>query len=219
MPHNNGLISQTQDLESQSPQVQRCWWCGQDPLYQSYHDHEWGFPVTDDTLLFEKICLEGFQAGLSWITILKKRQNFRRAFKNFDIESVSRFNHKSVQRLLNDKSIVRHRGKIEAAINNAKLALQLQQECGSLAQYFWQFEPEPEQRPATINYATVQKLIQTQQSIALSRDLKKRGWRFVGPTTMYAFMQSMGIVNDHIEGCHARERAQQARLELQKPLL
>lgn len=189
--------------------VSRCWWCGNDPLYQHYHDHEWGFPVYDDRLLFEKICLEGFQAGLSWITILRKRENFRKAFKNFNIDQVARLNQRSVQRLLQDPGIVRHRGKIESTINNAKCAQAIQGEFGSLAEFFWQYQPEPSSRPKKIDYKFLSKQSQCPESVALSKDLKKRAWSFVGPTTIYAFMQAMGMVNDHLEGCMIREKCQQ----------
>ncbi len=188
--------------------VSRCWWCGNDPLYQHYHDHEWGFPVYDDRLLFEKICLEGFQAGLSWITILRKRENFRKAFKNFNIDQVARLNQRSVQRLLQDPGIVRHRGKIESTINNAKCAQAIQDEFGSLAEFFWQYQPEASSRPKKIDYKFLSKQSQCPESVALSKNLKKRGWSFVGPTTVYAFMQAMGVVNDHLEGCMIREKCQ-----------
>lgn len=180
----------------------RCWWCGDDPDYQAYHDHEWGFPVTDDHRLFEKICLEGFQSGLSWLTILRKRENFRKAFRDFDPEKVARFNQKSVERLLKDAGIVRHRGKIESAIQNARRALELIEEQGSLARYFWQFEDHGE-FPGIV--AT------TPTSKRLSADLKSRGWTYVGPTTAYAFLQACGLVNDHIPGCDTREKVEKAR--------
>lgn len=182
----------------------RCFWAGTDPLYQIYHDEEWGKPVRDDHRLFEKICLEGFQSGLSWLTILKKRENFRRAFSEFDFEKVARFNQKSVERLLQDAGIVRHRGKIESTINNAKQAIRLAEQHGSLSDYFWQFVPPNKERPKKLTHAALLKMATTPTSIALSKDLKKRGFSFVGPTTCYAFMQAMGLVNDHIEGCLAR---------------
>ena len=182
----------------------RCWWCGDDAEYQRYHDTEWGVPVTDDTRLFEKLCLEGFQSGLSWLTILRKRDNFRKAFSNFDVRKVARYDKRKVERLLKDAGIVRHRGKIESTINNAKRALQVQDEFGSLSDYFWGFEPPKSERPRKLTHAALIKLGKTPTSTALSKDLKKRGWSFVGPTTAYAFMQSMGIVNDHIEGCEFR---------------
>ncbi len=189
----------------------RCWWPGEDPLYRGYHDEEWGVPVADDRRLFEKICLEGFQSGLSWLTILRKREAFRRAFAGFDPEAVARFGARDVRRLLADAGIVRHRGKIESAINNARRAAELRAECGSLARYFWRFAPSPESRPRRITRRALAGLGATPESAALSRDLKRRGWTFVGPTTAYAFMQAMGLVNDHIEGCAARARAEAAR--------
>ncbi len=178
----------------------RCWWCGDDALYVRYHDEEWGRPVTDDIRLFEKICLEGFQAGLSWITILRKRENFRAAFDGFDFNIVRTYTEKDVQRLLQNEGIIRHRGKIEATINNADRAVELVKEAGRLSTYFWSFKPEGHQSPATRKH--VQGV--TAVSKALSKDLKKRGWKFVGPTTCYAFMQAMGMVNDHVEGCFRR---------------
>ena len=201
----------TKGLQIDERGVSRCWWCGSDPLYRDYHDQEWGFPSADDVRLFEKICLEGFQAGLSWLTILRKRENFRRAFRDFDPEVVARFRKSSVERLLGDSGIVRHRGKIESAIQNARRALELAEEFGSLADYFWQFEPEPGARPKKLTHSVVMELIETPESVALSKDLKKRGWTFVGPTTAYAFMQSMGLVNDHLDGCAIRDRASKAR--------
>ena len=189
----------------------RCWWHGNDPEYLRYHDEEWGYPVYDDVHLFEKICLEGFQAGLSWLTILRKRDNFRAAFYGFDYHKVSKFQESDVERLLQDAGIIRHRGKIEATINNAKQALLLIEEFGSLSKYFWQYEPRPEDRPDTFDHAALSQLAKTPESIAMSKDLKKRGWKFVGPTTCYAFMQSMGIVNDHLEGCYCRQLAEEKR--------
>ncbi|WP_031500163.1 DNA-3-methyladenine glycosylase I [Bryobacter aggregatus] len=178
-------------LRAGDDKLLRCFWCGDDPLYQRYHDTEWGFPVRDDRRLFEKIVLEGFQAGLSWITILRKRETFRAAFANFEMQQVAQFGPADVERLLQDAGIIRHRGKIEAAIHNASQAIRLVEEFGSLSSYFWEFQPR--------------------QADALSKDLKKRGWKFVGPTTVYAFMQAMGLVNDHIEGCYVREKAQFGR--------
>ena len=184
--------------------VRRCPWGAGTPDYREYHDAEWGMPAVGDAQLFEKVCLEGFQSGLSWLTILRKRPDFRRVFLDFDIGGVARLNRRSVARLLRDPSIVRHRGKIESTIHNARRALDLREEYGSLAAYFWQFEPRrracPNPMPA-----------QTPASAALSRDLKSRGWSFVGPTTMYAFMQAMGLVNDHLAGCAARRRCEDAR--------
>lgn len=191
--------------------ARRCAWCAASPEYRHYHDHEWGFPVTDDRRLFEKICLEGFQAGLSWLTILNKREAFRRGFANFDAEQVARFGAPEIERLLADSGIVRHRGKIESTINNARRVLELRAEFGSFATYAWRFEPDPKSRPKRITHAALTAFTTTPESTALSKDLKKRGWSFVGPTTMYAFMQAMGLVNDHLEGCHVREAALAAR--------
>ncbi len=197
--------------------MKRCWWPGEDELYVQYHDREWGRPVTDDRRLFEKICLEGFQSGLSWITILRKRDNFRKAFKDFDPAVVARFGARDVQRLLNDAGIVRHRGKIESTINNAKRALDLIEEKGSLAAYFWSWEPEASSRPKKLSRASLKKMSITPQSIALSKDLKARGWTFVGPTTCYAFMQAMGLVNDHTDECYVRGDIERARKRLSRP--
>lgn len=181
----------------------RCWWCGDDSLYVAYHDEEWGVPVRDDVRLFEKLVLEGFQAGLSWITILRKRENFRTAFKGFDIERVARFTKRDVDRLLRDAGIVRHRGKIESAINNAKRARELIEEHGSLGRYFERMAgDEMRRRPRTRSEIAAS----TPESIAISRALKKRGWSFVGPTTVYAMMQAVGLVNDHLIGCAAGDR-------------
>ena len=191
--------------------MNRCWWCGTDPLYVRYHDEEWGTPVTDDSRLFEKICLEGFQSGLSWLTILRKRENFRAAFADFDFEQVARFGARDVTRLLKDAGIVRHRGKIESTINNAKRALELRAEHGSLAAYFWQWQPDAASRPRRLTRAALMKMATTPASVALSKDLKKRGWTFVGPTTVYAFMQAMGLVNDHVEGCDRRPAVEKLR--------
>ena len=165
-------------------------------------------PTTDDRRLFEKICLEGFQAGLSWLTILRKREAFRRAFAGFDVEQVARFTPRRVETLLADATIVRHRGKIESAINNARRARELVSECGSLAAYFWRWQPDPASRPRRITRAALTAMSTTPASTALSKDLKRRGWTFVGPTTVYAFMQAMGLVNDHVEGCFVREELQ-----------
>jgi DNA-3-methyladenine glycosylase I len=191
--------------------MNRCWWCGSDPLYVRYHDEEWGSPVTDDDRLFEKICLEGFQSGLSWLTVLRKRDNFREAFAGFDFDRVARFNARHVTRLLGNAGIIRHRGKIESTINNAKRARELRDDCGSLAAYFWRWEPEAAARPARITKAALMQMGQTPESIALSKDLKRRGWTFVGPTTVYAFMQAVGLVNDHVEGCERRAAVQKLR--------
>jgi DNA-3-methyladenine glycosylase I len=182
-------------------QVTRCWWCGTDPLYVRYHDEEWGKPVKDDNRLFEKICLEGFQAGLSWLTILRKRENFRRAFAHFNIDTVARFTSRNVIGLLKDEGIIRHRGKIESTINNAQRALELREQEGSVAEYFWRWQPTGRARPRRITREVLKSMATTPESAALSKDLRKRGWTFVGPTTVYAFMQAMGLVNDHVDDC------------------
>ncbi len=192
----------------------RCHWCQATPAYRDYHDHEWGFPVTDDRRLFEKLCLEGFQAGLSWLTILNKRESFRAGFANFDAEQVARFDATDVARLLADAGIVRHRGKIESTVNNAKRVIELRREFGSLAAYAWSHEPAQAARPKKVTLAGLKANTTSPESVAMSRDLKKRGWSFVGPTTVYAFMQAMGLVNDPLEGCHVRPAALQARRHL-----
>jgi DNA-3-methyladenine glycosylase I len=197
--------------------VVRCWWPGDREDYQRYHDQEWGVPMEDDHRLFEKICLEGFQSGLSWLTILRKRENFRKAFAGFDFSRVARFNRRSVERLLGDAGIVRHRGKIESTINNAKRACDLVDERGSLAAYFWSFEPGPESRPRRMTHAALRTMSKTPQSAAISKDLRARGWCFVGPTTVYAFMQAMGLVNDHLEGCAFREGIEHKRRAFARP--
>ena len=197
--------------------MKRCWWPGEDALYIDYHDREWGRPVVDDHRLFEKICLEGFQSGLSWLTILRKRENFRTAFKGFDPKVVARFTARDVQRLVKDAGIIRHRGKIESTINNANRALELIDEKGSLAAYFWSWEPDAGSRPKRITHDGLKKMPTTDQSVALSKDLKKRGWTFVGPTTCYAFMQAMGLVNDHVEECHVRPDIERARKRFVRP--
>lgn len=189
----------------------RCFWGASTPDYAIYHDREWGFPVTDDVRLFEKICLEGFQSGLSWLTILRKREGFRRAFRGFDFAKVARFSSRDLKRLMGDAAIVRHRGKIESTIQNAKRALELVEEFGSLRAYFWRFEPDPGSRPRRLTLASLKKMTTCPESHALSKDLKKRGFTFVGPTTVYAFMQAMGLVNDHLEGCHVRAAVEKAR--------
>jgi DNA-3-methyladenine glycosylase I len=192
----------------------RCWWPGDDEAYQAYHDSEWGRPVTNDVRLFEKLSLEGFQAGLSWLTILRKRENFRQAFAGFEIESVADFGEEHVLRLLDDAGIVRHRGKITAAINNAQRALELIDEFGSLAAYVWSYEPVDRGEGIGPDDELVSV---TPESTALSKDLKQRGWRFVGPTTVYAFMEAMGLVNDHLTGCFVCPEAAAERSELQRP--
>jgi len=177
----------------------RCWWGASSPDYSHYHDTEWGFGVTDDHRLFEKVCLEGFQSGLSWLTILRKRENFREAFKGFDPDIVAGFDDADVERLLEDAGIIRHRGKITSTINNAARALETIDEHGSLAAYFFHWFDATSTPPAEIAATTP-------ESVALAKDLKTRGWSFVGPTTAYAFMQAMGLVNDHLEGCFVRDR-------------
>ena len=195
----------------------RCAWHGNQDDYLAYHDREWGRPVSDDTRLFEKICLEGFQSGLSWLTILRKRENFRAAFAGFDFEKVARFTDDDVERLVQDAGIIRHRGKIVSTINNAKRALELRDEFGSLAAYFWSHEPPASERPSSYDWATLRAMPKTATSTAISKDLKKRGWSFVGPTTVYAFMQAMGLVNDHVEGCYSRPEVDAARAAFDRP--
>jgi DNA-3-methyladenine glycosylase I len=195
----------------------RCAWGLSAPEYVRYHDEEWGFPVTDDARLFEKICLEGFQAGLSWLTILRKREAFRRAFAGFDFEKVARFGQRAVERLLADEAIVRHRGKIESTLHNARRACELVDELGSLAAYFWRFEPGRADRPRLLTWATLRRMATTPGSLALSKDLRRRGWTFVGPTTAYAFMQAVGLVDDHLHGCVVRPRVERARRALVRP--
>lgn len=195
--------------------VARCTWGDSAPEYRSYHDTEWGFPVSDDVRLFEKLSLEGFQAGLSWLTILRKREAFRAAFAGFDYRQIAEFSDADVARLLDDAGIVRHRGKIEAVINNAGRAIELVDAEGSIARYVWRFEPEP--RTGRLDRARLAELTSTAESKALAKDLKRRGWRFVGPTTMYALMQAMGLVNDHLHGCHAQPTATAARERFERP--
>jgi DNA-3-methyladenine glycosylase I len=195
--------------------VRRCSWANSAPEYRAYHDTEWGFPVSDDVRLFEKLSLEGFQAGLSWLTILRKRPGFRRAFADFEFKRIARFDERDVARLLADAAIVRHRGKIEAVINNAGRAVELVQAEGSLAHYVWGFEPEA--RTGRFDRPRLAELGLTAESQALAKDLKRRGWRFVGPTTAYAFMQAMGLVNDHLDGCDARPSVDRARERFDRP--
>jgi DNA-3-methyladenine glycosylase I len=197
--------------------VVRCAWGASTPDYHAYHDEEWGRPVTKDRRLFEKLCLEGFQAGLSWITILRKRQAFRRAFDQFDFRKVARYDARRVEALLQDAGIVRHRGKIESTINNAQRAEELVREYGSLGAFFWSFEPDPRSRPRRMTRAALLPLTQSPESVRLSKELKRRGWTFVGPTTMYALMQAMGLVNDHVEGCAARGETDDERARLARP--
>lgn len=192
------------DLVNAEDGITRCWWGVEPEIYRRYHDDEWGRPTTDDTRLFEKICLEGFQAGLSWLTILRKRENFRKGFAGFDPAAVAQFGEADVSRLLGDAGIVRHQGKIRSTINNARLALDLIQEKGSLASHFWSWAESETQPPTDIPSTHP-------VSIAMSKELKKRGWSFVGPTTVYAFMQAMGLVNDHLDGCHVRDACAEER--------
>lgn len=196
---------------------ERCWWAGDDPLYIAYHDREWGFPVSDEHRLFEKICLEGFQAGLSWRTILGKREAFRAAFAQFDFERVACFTSRDIERLLDNAAIVRHRGKIESTRNNARRAIEVATEFGSLAAYFWQYEPAASGRPRRLTREALAAMVASPESVALSKDLKRRGFTFVGPTTVYAFMQAMGLVNDHIHRCVVRDPAERARAAFKRP--
>ena len=195
----------------------RCAWCQATPLYRHYHDSEWGFPVADERRLFEKICLEGFQAGLSWLTILNKREAFRSAFANFEAEQVAEFGERDVKRLLGDAGIVRHAGKIASTINNARRVIELRREFGSLGAFVWRLEPEAASRPERITQEAIRAMPASAAATALSKDLKKRGWTFVGPTTLYAFMQAMGLVNDHLEGCASRQKALAARAAFKPP--
>jgi DNA-3-methyladenine glycosylase I len=193
--------------------VERCAWAGGDPENVRYHDEEWGRPVTDDNRLFEKLCLEGFQSGLSWLTILKKRPQFRKQFKNFDVRKVAKMTEIDVERLLQDAGIIRHRGKIASTINNAKRTLEIQREFGSLAAYIWRFEPD--ERAAPELRGGIES--ETEASRALSKDLRKRGFSFVGPTTCYAFMQAMGLVDDHYSHCFCRKQCEAERKKLKRP--
>ena len=210
-------MNQPPGLRQRADGALACWWGEGHDDYEAYHDTEWGMPVVADIRLYEKMCLEGFQSGLSWLTILRKRENFRAAFSGFDFETVARFGGADVERLLGDAGIVRHRGKIEATINNARAALDTIETHGSLAAFFWSFEPGPDDRPSLIDYATLSSMPKTPESTALSKGLRKLGWRFVGPTTCYALMQASGIVNDHLEGCHRRPAIEAARLALIRP--
>jgi DNA-3-methyladenine glycosylase I len=210
LPANDGLIV-GEDGKA------RCFWGAGPTEYTAYHDREWGRPTANDHRLFEKICLEGFQAGLSWLTILRKRENFRAAFAGFDFARVARFGEKDIDRLMQDAGIVRHRGKIASVVNNARQALALADEAGSLAAFVWGFEPRPGSRPARTNVATLAAASPSKEAAALSKELKKRGWSFVGPTTVYAFMQAMGLVNDHLDGCHCRAEVEAERHSFKRP--
>lgn len=204
---NDGLYQGGDDV--------RCWWCEGHDDYEQYHDDEWGHPVSDDRQLFEKICLEGFQSGLSWLTILRKRDNFRAAFCDFDFEQVARFGKRDVNRLLKDAGIIRHRGKIEATINNASRAVEMVEQEGGLAAWFWEFEPA--ERAAFRSKDDACAMTTCDEAKDLSKQLRKRGWKFVGPTTAYAFMQAMGMVNDHIEGCEQYTTVERLRSEFERP--
>lgn len=187
--------------------IARCWWGASDPLYRRYHDREWGRPIKDDRRLFEKICLEGFQSGLSWITILRKRENFRKAFSGFEIEAVARFGQRKIDALMDDAGIVRNRSKIVATINNARRCLELQKNVGSLAALAWSYEP----------VSSSGRVATGPEAIALSKDLKRRGWAFVGPTTIHSFMQAVGIINDHLQDCQARAEVERLRARFVRP--
>ncbi len=192
-------------------QQPRCEWCGAAPEFLAYHDREWGYPVDNDVRLFEKLCLEGFQSGLSWRTILNKRERFREVFRGFDFHQVARFDERDVERLLRDPGIVRHRGKIEAVINNAQRALAMVRREGSLAAFFWHHEPNPNSLPPPQSVTT------SPESVQIAQQLKRLGWKFVGPTTVYAFMQAMGLVNDHVQDCVIRAHVEKARQQFQPP--
>jgi DNA-3-methyladenine glycosylase I len=191
----------------------RCRWCAAAPEFLEYHDNEWGFPVNDDIRLFEKLCLESFQSGLSWRTILAKRENFRAAFHGFNFEAIAKLKEKDIERLLKDEGIIRHRGKIEAVINNAQRAIELVKEEGSLAAYFWSFEPDKNDRVVPQSVST------SNESVALAKALKKKGWKFIGPTTVYAFLQAMGLINDHVEDCIIRSKVESAREKFYRPFM
>jgi DNA-3-methyladenine glycosylase I len=195
----------------------RCFWGASTPDYRTYHDREWGLPVARDDRLFEKLCLEGFQSGLSWLTVLRKRAAFRRSFAGFDLRRVSVFDRRRVEVLLKDPAIIRHRGKVESVVNNARRARELVAEAGSLVAYFWRYEPAPASRPRRLTWKVLKARTTCPEAVALSKDLKRRGWTFVGPTTVYAFMQAMGLVNDHVEGCAFRPRAERARRAFRRP--
>ncbi len=198
----------------------RCSWCGEGAAladYQRYHDQEWGVPVTDERRLFEKLCLEGFQSGLSWLTVLRKRERFRAVFCGFDWTQLADFTETDVLRLLADPGIIRHRGKVEATLNNARAIIRMHDSDQTLAKLVWSFEPKAADRPRHLTPEVAATLTQTDASRGLSKSLIKLGFKFVGPTTAYAFMQSMGIVNDHLEGCHSRESTEVARAHLARP--
>jgi len=212
MTADDGLIRGTDGKK-------RCFWAGpEDGDYWPYHEEEWGMPTADDHQLYEKICLEGFQAGLSWLTVLRKRERFRKVFAGFDPARVACFGARERRRLLADAGIIRHAGKIDSAIRNAARTLDIIEELGSFAAYVWQFEPKKSSRPKRMSLAELRAITQSPESVALSKDLKRRGFSFVGPTTMYAFMQAMGMVDDHIAGCSVRVRVEAARKAFVRPI-
>lgn len=212
-------MSAENGLQTSEDGFVRCWWPGILPDYVAYHDNEWGNPVVDDKRLFEKLCLEGFQSGLSWLTILRKRENFRAAFHGFDFHVLAQEDEATaIERHLQNAGIVRHRGKIASVYNNARRAVELQKEHGSLARFFWAFEPGRQERPDVLTYEVARTLGKTETSTKISRELKKRGWSFVGPTTVYAFMQAMGMVNDHLEGCACRAPLEARRAAFIRPV-
>jgi DNA-3-methyladenine glycosylase I len=212
------LVASIPGLTAGDDGLLRCWWGAGDPLYRQYHDLEWGRPVENDQRLFEKLCLEGFQSGLSWLTILRKRDNFRAAFADFDAETVAGYSDADVARLMQDVGIVRNRVKIEATVNNARRSLEVSAEFGSLAAYVWRFEPGPTSLPSRLDQAELMQVKHSPEAVALSKDLRRRGWAFVGPTTVYAFMQAMGLVDDHLEGCAFRADVEQQRRSFKRPL-
>jgi DNA-3-methyladenine glycosylase I len=195
--------------------VPRCWWSDADDLYRRYHDVEWGRPVDSDRALFEKLSLDGFQSGLSWLTILRKRENFRAAFRAFEPAALARFTGRDIARLMNDVGIVRNRAKIESTVNNARRMRDVIEEFGSFAAYVWRFEPEP--RGRFLSRSELLKIKICPEAITMSTDLRKRGWKFVGPTTVYSFMQSMGLVNDHVTGCAAADEVEKSRVTFIRP--
>ena len=205
------------DIATGTSHQEKCSWCLGDAIYEHYHDTEWGVPQKDDRVLFEKISLEGFQAGLSWITILRKRENFRKTFDNFDLGAVSNYNDDHTDKILKNAGVVRHRGKIESVINNSKRAKELQNEFGSLAAFFWSFEPKDKTTLSEIRVRETSVPSFSEESEAMSKALKKRGWTFVGPTICYSFMQSMGLVNDHVEACFRREIVADLRQKFRRP--
>ena len=210
------MTNQPTTLHTGQDGKNRCFWVGDNQELTKYHDEEWGVPVADSKMLFEKVCLEGFQSGLSWLTILRKRHNFRQAFHQFDYAKITTYNEADVQRLLNNQGIVRHRGKILSVINNAKLASQMENNGELLATYFWKWEPSQNRTPDTTDEILV-SISKSDESIAMSKDLKKRGWSFIGPTTAYAFMESVGIINNHMQSCFLYPRIEQLRKQFNRP--